>query len=91
MGNLSFEGATALVLVLELESEESESDSDSEDSSTGFETFGTVLTIFGNDSSSEEDDSELEDELDNEAARLLRFLVRFFGAGFIDLGGGMKY
>lgn len=87
-GNPSFKGPT----MLELESEvsESESDSDSDSDSTGFGVSGIFLTVSGDDfSSSEEDDSELEEELVTETARLLRFLVRFLGAGFADLAGGI--
>jgi len=86
-GNPSFKGPT----MLGLESEVSESDSDSDSEATaGFGVSGTFLTVSGGDfSSSEEDDSELEEELDTEIARLLRFLVRFLGAGFVDLAGGI--
>lgn len=86
-GNPSFKGPT--MLGLESEVSESESDSDSE-VTAGFGVSGTFLTVPGDDfSSSEEDDSELEEELDTEIARLLRFLVRFLGAGFADLAGGI--
>lgn len=77
--------------MLELESEVSESDSDSDSEvPAGFGVSGTFLTVSEDDfSSSEEDDSELEEELDTEIACLLRFLVRFLGAGFVDLAGGI--
>lgn len=85
-GNPSFKGST----MLELESEVSESESDSDSEVTaGFGVSGTFLTVSGDDFSSSEDDSELEEELDDEIARLLRFLVRFLGAGFVDLAGGI--
>jgi len=82
----SFEGVT----MLELEVSESDSDSDSEDTA-GFGVSGTFLMVSEDDSSSEEEDGcELEEELDTETARLLRFLVRFLGAGFVDLADGIR-
>lgn len=47
------------------------------------------LTIFGGDSSSEDDESELRDELDEDTALLLRFRTRFLVVGFAALAGGM--
>jgi hypothetical protein len=90
MSSFCFEVVGTLELEFELDMEESESDSDSDDSWTGFVIFGMVLMIFGGDSSSEEDESELGEELEDETARLLRFRVRFLGAGFVDLAGGIE-
>lgn len=76
---------------LELESEDSESDSVSARfSSSGPGAFGTALTIFGGESSSSEDESELEDELEVDAARLLRFRIRFLDCELAVFAGGIK-
>lgn len=47
-------------------------------------------TIFGGDSPSEDDESELREELDEDTALLLRFRTRFLAVGFAALAGGMS-